>query len=68
MIAIAIQSPIGALILDAESRAKKKASKAHTASALCGCEVTVSWFSEDSRWTKIERCEEHETKRKTKAA
>lgn len=63
MIAIAIQSPIGALILDAESRAKKKASKAHTSTASCGCEVTVTWFTAQSTTNKIEPCAEHNTKR-----
>lgn len=52
-------NPIGVLILDAESKAKKKASKMHTSKESCGCDVTVSWFSEDSRTIRIERCHEH---------
>jgi hypothetical protein len=55
-----MQSPVGSLILDAETRSKKKPSKVHTSKADCGCEVTVSWFSEDSRTTKTVRCPEHE--------
>ena len=52
-------SPIGTLILDSEVRAKKKATKAHTSTAACGCQVTTSWFTEASRTNKIERCTEH---------
>lgn len=52
-------SPIGRLITDAETRAKKKASQSHTSTEECGCQVTVSWFSDKSRANKIEACSEH---------
>jgi hypothetical protein len=51
-------SPIGGLILDAERKAKKKAG-GHASSAPCGCEVTVRWFSANSRSTSFDRCPEH---------
>lgn len=53
------ETPIGTLILDSEARSKKKATKAHTSTSSCGCQVSVSWFSEDSRSMKIERCSDH---------
>lgn len=57
-------SPVGSLILDAEARAKKKASRSHTSIGACGCEVTVTWFSENSRANKIEPCAEHRPQRR----
>lgn len=59
-------APVGLLILDAEQRAKKKASSVHTSTAPCGCTVTVSWFSEHSRSNDIDRCPEHEYPRDPK--
>lgn len=53
------ESPVGTLILDAEQRSAKKATKTHTSEAPCGCQVTVAWFSEHSRSNAIERCTEH---------
>lgn len=50
---------IGILIVTAEPKAKKKASREHTEIAECGCQVTVRWFSESSRTVGIERCYQH---------
>lgn len=50
---------IGILIVVAEPKAKKKASREHTETAECGCQVTVRWFSESSRTVGIERCYQH---------
>lgn len=52
-------NPVGGLIIDAEAKAKKKTSQAHTSTAPCGCQVTVGWFTKSSRLTQIERCHEH---------
>jgi hypothetical protein len=55
-----VTSPIGALLIEAGEKAKKKATKVHTSTAKdCGCQVTVTWFSEKSTSNKIERCHLH---------
>ena len=58
-------SPVGALIVEAGTKAKKKPSKTHTAVASCGCEVTVSWFSENSHTIGTSRCTEHPVRVRT---
>lgn len=57
------ESPIGSLIVEAEKHSAKKASKAHTATAPCACQVTVSRFSAHGSTIKIERCSEHPVRR-----
>lgn len=58
-------SPIGALMLDAERRGKKKSTGTHTSQKDCGCEVEVSWFSENSRRVAFRHCSVHATPRPT---
>lgn len=52
-------SPIGGLYLEAQRRAKQKASRQHTCEAPCECRVSVSWFTEDSHSVRFEPCHEH---------
>jgi Flp pilus assembly pilin Flp len=67
-------SPIGGLMIEAEGKAKKLARGLGTASAEadCKCQVTVSWFSANSRTVKFEACAKHamngEEKQKAAAA
>lgn len=52
-------SPIGALSVEAEQKAAKKATRSHTAQGPCGCQVTVAWFTATSRSYKFEPCHDH---------
>lgn len=52
-------SPIGALIVEGQTKSLKKTTGMHTAKAACGCEVTVSRFGEHSTRNEIQHCADH---------
>lgn len=54
--------PVGRLIVEAERKARKKPN-GHTATAECGCQVTITWFSERSNRAEIDRCADHPIER-----
>lgn len=53
--------PIGELIVEGEVKGKSKA-RGHTATAPCGCEVTIAYFTATSYSADIQRCAEHPVK------
>ena len=53
-------TPIGGLIREGETKSAKNFKGGHTASAPCGCEVTVSRFTRNSTLNTIRRCDDHE--------
>lgn len=54
-----VVSLIGALMVEAETKAKTKANGYLAKATDCTCEVEVVWFSESSRRYRISRCAEH---------
>jgi hypothetical protein len=55
-------SPVGRLLVEAQAKALKKATRVHTSTADCGCRATVSFFTDRSCSNKIEPCSDHPIK------
>jgi hypothetical protein len=53
-----VTTSIGTLIVEATKRAKAK-KNGHTATAPCGCSVTITFFSTHSSTMRIDRCADH---------
>lgn len=56
-------SPIGALMLDAETKARKKTNGHTSHAADCPCEVEVNFITKASTRIRFSPCAEHKTVR-----
>lgn len=63
-----MSSPIGALMIEAEKKAAKKANGHTEQAADCTCEVEVNFLTKVSTRIRTSRCAEHQLVRESPAA